>query len=70
MFSCILILTNQKGDAYLGPHPNISFKSMVRLSTGLHAFCSTAHAEPDFYETSSEETFHETIPETTLQTLI
>ena len=57
MFSCILILTNQKGDAYLGPHPNIPVKSMVRLSTGLHAFWSTAHTERDFYETTLQTLF-------------
>lgn len=61
MFRCILIVTNQKGDAYLGTNPNISLKSMVGLSVGLHAFWSTSHAEPDFHGA-----FHET----TLQTLI
>lgn len=58
MFSCILLLSNKKGDSYLGSHPNIPFKSVVRIPMrgGLHAFWSTALEETDFHETFSIET--------------
>lgn len=51
MFSCLLILSNKKGDSYLGSHPNSPFKSTVRIPKGLHAFWSTALEETDFHET-------------------